>query len=174
MLSSGSLKRVVVVGCSGAGKSTFSAELARRLHLPYVERDMLGDLGSEAYQTAVAAALDKNEWVFDGPPYFVEDLVYSAAQVVVWLDYTRPLVMSRAIWRSLGRTFGPTEPGQDSWWRFRQWVTPGGPRWAWQTYSQRRQEFGKLSQRPEMATVQVVRFSRPRAARIWLTSLASQ
>jgi len=35
------VKRINVKGTSGSGKSTFAAELARRLDLPYVELDAL-------------------------------------------------------------------------------------------------------------------------------------
>lgn len=171
MHSQTSFQRIVVVGCCGAGKSTFSAALARRLCLPYVERDRLGDLGSEAYRTAVDRMLTQEEWVLDGPPYYVDGLVYPAAQIVIWLDYGKTLVLWRAIRRSLRRTFCPPESEESRWWRFRQWSAPGGPCWAWQTYSQRKQEFAALSRRPELASVQVVRFGCPAEARAWLAGL---
>ncbi len=167
---SGRLQRAVVVGCCGAGKSTFSAELARRLGVPHVERDALGELGSDAYRGAVAAIVRAERWVFDGPPYFVDDLVYPAAQSVIWLDYSRTLVLWRAVRRSLRRTFAPPEPGEKRGWRLRQWIAPGGPCFAGSVYAGRRREFRQLQHRPE-AVGKVLRFGGPAAAQAWLASL---
>ena len=162
---------VVVVGCCGAGKSTFSAELAFRLRVPYVERDALGKLGSDEYRAAVETMLKTDAWVFDGPPYFVDHLVYPAAQVVVCLDYSRSLVMKRAIRRSIKRTFARAEPSKNQSGRLRQWIAPGGPLFAWKTYAQRKQEFATLSEKTELSETQILRFNHPREARDWLASL---
>jgi hypothetical protein len=54
----------------GAGKSTFSQNLAVRLGVNYFERDSAGTLGSAAYQEAVAKIVGRSDWVFDGFPYF--------------------------------------------------------------------------------------------------------
>jgi hypothetical protein len=164
------LQRVVVVGCCGAGKTTFSAELSRRIGIPHVKRDTLGKLGSDEYQVAVAAVVGSPGWVFDGPPYFVDDLVYSNAQLVVWLDYSRPLVVWRAVRRSVRRTFDAPEPGENGWWRLRQWVIPGGPLFAWNVYAARKREFRKLEQHPAVGE-KVLRFTNPTIAGKWLSSL---
>src|SRR5436305_1650979 len=75
--------RIVVVGCSGAGKTRFSARLARRIGAQHIERDRLGPPTSDRFRSAVDAAVTGDRWVFDGPPYYVETLVYPAVQVVV-------------------------------------------------------------------------------------------
>lgn len=164
------LQRVVVIGCSGAGKSTFSALLARRLGVPHVERDALGKLGSETYRSAVADVVSADEWVFDGPPYFVDEMVYAATQRIIWLDYSRTLVLWRPIGRSLRRTFAAPESGENQLWRLRQWVAPGGPAFAYSVYAARRREFGQLQQRPELAG-KLLHFRAPSAAHAWLASL---
>ncbi len=171
MFSAERARRIVVIGCTGAGKSTFSAELAHCLSGPYIERDALGILGSENYFSAVNAMLKGNTWVFDGPPYYVDTLVYSAADLVIWLDYSRPLVLWRAIRRSMKRTLRSTKPNGNEAGRFRQWIAPGGPLWAWSTYAERRTEFGALSCRPDLSNLQVLRFTTPLKARLWLRSL---
>ena len=35
------MKRILVIGCCGAGKSTFSKELSAKLNLPLVDLDRL-------------------------------------------------------------------------------------------------------------------------------------
>jgi len=163
--------RIVVVGCPGAGKTHFSSALARRLGARHIERDRLGTLGSAEFCAAVAAAVTDDRWVFDGPPYFMETVVYPAAQVVIWLDYRRSLILARGIRRALRRTIGPLEPGQSFGDRFRQWVAPGGPRFAMAVYTQRRQESGRLQQHPELATTAILRFGTPTTAAAWLAAL---
>lgn len=109
------MKRIVVVGCAGAGKTTLSRQLAHRLQVSYVERDALGDLVSETYRSAVRAVLEGDAWVFDGPPYCVDAVVYPATETVVWLDYNRLLIMGRAIGRSARRAITRRVPGQERW-----------------------------------------------------------
>lgn len=167
-------RRVVVVGCPGAGKSTFSARLARRIDATLIVRDRLGPLGSAPYRRAVYDATAAGRWVFDGPPYYVESLVYPAVDTVIWLDYRRSLVMARAIRRSLRRTFGPLDEGQAPWSRLSQWVTAGGPRFAWSVYDERRREFGALREHPIIKEVpggkDFIRFGTPRDAARWLAA----
>ena len=160
-----------MVGCCGAGKSTFAAELALRLCVLYIERDALGKLGSDEYRAGVGAMLKTRAWVFDGPPYFVDHLVYPVAHVVVWLDYPRSLVIKRAIRRSVKRTFALSKPDKNQSGRLHQWIAPGGSLFAWKTYAQRKREFATLSENPELSETQILRFDHPQKARNWLASL---
>ena len=82
-------------GTSGSGKSTFAAELARRLDLPYVELDALhhGPNWSEPtdkeFQARVQEAMDgaHDGWVIDGNyDSKLGGLVLDAADTIVWLD----------------------------------------------------------------------------------------
>src|SRR2546425_568451 len=68
------LRRVNVKGTSGSGKSTFAAELARRLDVPYVELDALhhgpnwSEPTDEEFQERVREAMAgaPDGWVIDG------------------------------------------------------------------------------------------------------------
>lgn len=89
------MKRVNVKGTSGTGKSTFAAELSRRLVLPYVELDALhhgpnwSEPTDEEFQARVREAMDAapGGWVIDGnyEPK-LGDLVVAEADTIVWLD----------------------------------------------------------------------------------------
>src|SRR5215467_6327925 len=94
------IERVVVIGCAGSGKSTLARQLAARTGLPLVERDALGEEGSPDYLSAMAEMAARPRWILDGPPYYADDLVYAAADTVVFLDYPKSLVL----WRVLRRT----------------------------------------------------------------------
>src|SRR5215210_9572065 len=67
-------RKIVVKGTSGAGKSTFAAELACRLHLAYVELDALhhgpnwSEPTPEEFRARVSGATTAPScgWVIDG------------------------------------------------------------------------------------------------------------
>jgi hypothetical protein len=40
-------------------------------------------------------------WILDGAPYYADELVYAAADTVIFLDYPKPVVMWRVLWRTL-------------------------------------------------------------------------
>lgn len=161
------MRRAVVVGCCGAGKSALSVRLAHRWGVAHVERDALGTLGSPDYRAAVAEVLRTDSWVFDGPPYFVDTEVYAATEVVLWLDYPRALVVGRALRRALRRSLGPRPSGAGRLWWLHHWIAPGSPWFAFSVFSARRREFSQLHERPELAG-KVRRFATPQAAEAWL------
>jgi hypothetical protein len=150
-------ERVVVVGCAGSGKTTLARELAVRLDARHIERDALGDDEAPGFAALAAAAVEAagRRWVFDGAPYNAEALVYPHADALVALDYPR---------RGDGAHTSTFPP-----WR---WWAPTHPvRWAAQTHGARHAEIAALLARPEAAHTQRFRFTSPRQAATWLTSL---
>jgi len=66
------MKRILIVGNAGAGKTTFAHELALKLNLPLVHLDKIywhGEwqrLSNEEFDVLVQKELDKPEWIIDG------------------------------------------------------------------------------------------------------------
>ncbi|QCK87481.1 DNA topology modulation protein [Phreatobacter aquaticus] len=66
------MRRVLVMGCSGSGKSTFATALAARLAVPYVSLDgMFWKPGwvepdKAEFAAEVAAVTEHDSWVIDG------------------------------------------------------------------------------------------------------------
>jgi adenylate kinase family enzyme len=101
------LRRVNVKGISGSGKSTFAAELAQRLDLPYIELDALhhgpnwSEPTAEEFRAKVQEAMDAapDGWVIDGNyEGKLGTLVLDAADTIVWLDLPFR-VKARRLWR---------------------------------------------------------------------------
>jgi adenylate kinase family enzyme len=110
------MQRVVILGCSGAGKSTFARALGARLGVPVVHLDALfwepgwKEPQNEAFRARVAAALAGDAWVSDGN--YVSrtfDLRLSRADTVIFLHQPRWLCVFRILWRWL-TSFGRTRP----------------------------------------------------------------
>jgi adenylate kinase family enzyme len=108
------MQRVVILGCSGAGKSTFARALGDRLGLPVVHLDALfwqpgwREPKQEAFRAAVAAAIADDAWITDGN--YVSrtfDLRLPRADAVIFIDQPRWLCLVRILWRWL-TNFGRT------------------------------------------------------------------
>ncbi len=100
-------RRINVKGTSGTGKSTFAAELARRLGLAYVELDALhhgpnwSEPTAEEFRATVRAAMAASPegWVIDGNyDTKLGETVVAAADTIVWLDLPFPVKFCR-LWR---------------------------------------------------------------------------
>jgi len=100
------VRRVLVTGASGNGKSTLGRALAGRLGVPYTELDALhwgpswtaaNDEELRSRVETVMAASDG--WVIDGGYRgALGDLVWERADTVLWLDQPLHLIMGR-LWR---------------------------------------------------------------------------
>lgn len=66
------MKRVIVLGCPGAGKSTFSCRLAAKTGLPIYYLDMIWHrpdrsvIGADEFDRILNELLAKDEWIIDG------------------------------------------------------------------------------------------------------------
>ena len=105
-------RRITVRGSSGSGKSTFAAELARRLGVPWIELDALSHGPNwsapdpEVFRARVQEALDASPegWVIDGDyDGKLGDTVLGPADTIVWLDLPLWVSYPRMVRRTLYR-----------------------------------------------------------------------
>jgi len=173
--------RIVVTGTSGAGKTTMARAIARSFGIPHIELDAINwqagwhDLirhDPPEFFCRVQAAVQADAWVVDGNYERVRGLVWSRATHVVWLDYSRHVVMLRVIRRSLLRVLLKTELWAGNREQWRNLLRPSHPiRWAWATWAQRRRDTVERLARPEYAGLVVLRLKHPRQARAVIRSL---
>ena len=99
------MRRVLVIGISGAGKSTFTRALAARTRLPVIHLDAeFWQPGwkvtpREQWRTKVAKLVAREAWIMDGSFGATLDLRLPRADTVAWFDYPRHVCLRRAIWR---------------------------------------------------------------------------
>lgn len=104
-------KRIVVIGSSCAGKTTFASKLAATLGSKHIELDALHweanwkEADDRVFRSRVAAAVDANTWVVDGNYNKIKDLVWPLADMVIWLDPPLPVILRRFFFRSFTRCF---------------------------------------------------------------------
>src|SRR6185295_18659219 len=103
------LRRVVLIGTSGSGKSTVGERLARLLAQPFVELDELfwsagwQPKSKEAFLALVREAASGQRWVVAGNYSSARQELWSRASAVIWLNFSLAVVLRRVIARTLGR-----------------------------------------------------------------------
>jgi adenylate kinase family enzyme len=176
------LKRVVVVGTSCAGKTTFAAELARRLQVPHVELDQqywLPDWQArpkDEFRRLVRKATEAERWVVDGNYSKVRDIVWPRATSIVWLDYSFPVVFGRALRRSLRRIINRKElfSGNQETFRKTFLARESILLWVLKTYRRRRREYPELFAKPSYTHLVVHRLLKPTSASRFLGQVTAQ
>ncbi len=175
------MARVVVVGCSGAGKSTFARQLAQLLGAPHVELDALYWLPNwvprptDEFCALVAPAVSQEHWVTDGNYSAVRDLVWSRATAVIWLNYGFPTVFGRVLRRTLRRTLTHEElyTGNRESLRRSFLSRDSILWWVITTYQRRRRQYRALFGQPATVSCAHVEFRRPSEARRFLAALGA-
>jgi len=172
--------RVVVVGTSGVGKTTFAARLAAALGCRHVELDAYMhepgwvEAEPDVFRARADVATTDREWVVDGNYELARDIVWPRATTLVWLDYSRPLIMVRVIRRSVWRAVTRVELWNGNREDWRRWADPEHPiRWAWTKHPERRRKYPTLLAEPHWAHLRVHRLRRPRDARRLLRDVAT-
>ncbi|MET7571679.1 adenylate kinase [Streptomyces sp. NPDC005492] len=171
------MERILVVGATGAGKSTLARAVGERLGLPYYEMDALYYSGpgwavNEGLTEEVSQLTAAPRWIVDsiGSPE-VRDLLWEKADTVLWLDYARHVIMPRVLRRSVRRTvtrerlFGGN---RETW---KGWFSREHPAWwAWSQHAGRRSEIERRTGDPRFAPLATHRFAHPRDTAAWLAS----
>jgi adenylate kinase family enzyme len=136
-------RRVLVAGTSGSGKTTLAGRIAALLGIAQVEIDAFyhgpGWVARDDFVGDVLAFSAEPEWVTEWQYHEVRAVLAERADTLIWLDYSRSLVMRQVIVRTLRRRIG----------RQKLWNSNVEPplrtiftdpehivRWAWSTHHQ--------------------------------------
>ncbi len=175
------LKRVVVIGTSCSGKTTFAADLAEKLRCDHIELDQLHWLPNwrerpdELFRSLVGEATGQDCWVVDGNYSVVRDITWSRATAIVWLDYSFPIVFGRALWRSIRRIIAREELYAGNRESFKKTFLSRDSilLWVLTTYRRRRRDYPDLFQAPEHAHLVVRRLRTPAEAYRFLSRIST-
>jgi adenylate kinase family enzyme len=175
------LRRVGVVGSSCAGKTTFSRCLAQHLGIPHIELDALYWLPNwkprprREFLALVEEAVAQEHWVIDGNYSAVRTLVWSRATTVVWLNYTFPTVLWRALTRTVRRSLTQEElfAGNRESLRLAFLSRESILWWVITTFHQRRHQYQALFNGPAWAQLTRVEIRNSAEAERFLETLAT-
>ena len=109
------MRRVLVIGSPGAGKSTLATQLAAALEFPVHYLDLHHWMPGWRYRDAadarerVRAIVGTPEWVMDGNFAESFDLRMPRADSLIWLDYPRVTCIRRVLTRA-GKDYGTQKP----------------------------------------------------------------
>lgn len=166
-------QRVLVAGASGAGKTTLARVIASVLDLPHVELDGLfhgpGWVPRPSFDSEVRTFTSAPAWVAEWQYRSARPLLAARADLVVWLDLPRALVMRQVLRRTVVRRLRREVLWNDNveppMWRML--VDPEHVvRWAWTTYPLVAPRVVELQRRrPDLA---VVRLSDGDEVRTWV------
>lgn len=169
------VRRVLVVGMTGAGKTTAARRLSVRLAVPFHELDELA-IGPNwatpvSFVSDVQQILEEPGWVFDSYGYDqVREQMWQAADSIVWLDYTRARILGRVLRRSLSRSLRrqPVFGGNRETWR--GWFSRDHPVWwAMSQLENRRHTITALTE-AAASHATICRFHRPDQFDAWLAA----
>jgi adenylate kinase family enzyme len=172
--------RVIVLGTSGAGKSTFAKRLAAARGCPYIDLDDLHwepgwqEAADEVMVERLHAAIAPDAWCIAGNYSHLRHHHWPRATTLVWLDYSRPRVMWRVFTRTVRR------------WLLKETCCNGNREslrmsfmskdsillWAWTSYHRRKVEFDGYFQTPPYPHLELMRVRTPREAEELLARLS--
>ena len=96
------MQRAIVIGCPGAGKSTFARKLRAHTGLPLYYLDMLWhrpdrtNVSRQAFDAALSVILVTDRWIIDGNYQRTLEMRLQACDTVFFLDYPLPLCLAGA------------------------------------------------------------------------------
>ena len=102
------MHRIVILGCSGTGKSTLARKLGEKLGLPVIHLDSLFwrpgwvEAETDVFRARLIDALSSGRWVTDGN-YLTKtgDLRLGDADLILWIDQPVWLRLFRIIRRTV-------------------------------------------------------------------------
>ena len=174
-------QRIVVIGTTSSGKSTLGKLLSEELKLDFIELDALHwepnwkEAEDEVFRERVRLAIKSNTWVVAGNYRVVRDLIWTQAQIVIWLDYPLHILLWRLLWRTIQRNFSQEllwGTNRDKFWKhLKLWSEESLINWLFKTYWRRKREIPVFFTQPQYEHLQLLRFKHPRQTEKWLTSM---
>jgi len=166
------MKRIMVVGTSCSGKTTLARAIAEAAGIPHVELDALhwgpdwSQCPLDRFREAVRERVAGDCWVVDGNYAKARDIVLARATDAIWLNYSLPVILGRALHRTGRRVVLREELFGGNRETFRNgFLSPDSiPWWVLRTYQRRRREYRKLFDCWEGADLHLTELNRPEDA----------
>jgi len=146
--------KIVVIGTSGCGKSTLANSISKKLMIKDIELDSLfwkknwQQSETEEFRNRIENCIsNKSGYVIHGNYNKVRDLTWGKSNILIWLDYSRSIVMYRVIKRTFKRILTKEKLWNDNIETLRSslFAKDSIILWSWKTYRLRRSQYKNLN-----------------------------
>ena len=173
------MKRIVVVGTTGAGKSTFAGKLAEIINGDHYELDQLFWMPNwekrpkDEYAATLSEMVKAEAWVADGNSSPYRKMLWGRADTVIWLDYPFFLIFYRLLGRTIQRALTKQEVFEGCRESFRsQFLSRDSLMlWFFKTYGRRKRTYQTIFEENQYPHLKIFVFEHPREAEFFLESL---
>ena len=169
--------KILVVGTSGSGKTTLARKLSKILKIKDIELDALFwkenwvQSEQDEFREKILDAI-KNEkgYVIHGNYNKVKDLTWGNVETVIWLDYSRFIIM----WRVLKRTISRMITQEELWSGNRETFMNSFLSkdaivfWAWNTYKKRKEQYSLMLKENPFKIKEFIVSKKPKEAKALL------
>ncbi len=101
------MRRIVIIGTTGSGKTTLAVNMARLTGIPHIELDALHwnpdwvETPTESFLEKVETATNTPAWIADGNYSKARSILWQRADTLFWLDYPFHVILRRLTSRTL-------------------------------------------------------------------------
>ncbi len=163
------------MGPTGCGKTTLARLLSGRLGLRHIELDALRyepnwvEVPDAQFRARVDDQTGVDRWVVDGNYSIVQDTILARANLVLWMDYSLPVVLRRVLRRTIRRLCTGETFSNGNRETLRRVLGPRSVlRWALRSHRPRRIQYESLLAGSGNPHFRVVRLRTPAETRRWV------
>ena len=142
------MKRVMIIGCGGAGKSTLARKLGEKTGLPVVHLDQIWwapgnwqHIEKPEFDEKLALELEKPRWILDGNFNRTIEARLEACDTVIYLDYPRLVCLKNWLGRVI-KNWGHHRPDMTE--GCTEWIDPEFVKWIWNFNKNNRARYYEL------------------------------
>lgn len=173
------MERIVIIGSSSSGKTTFAKSLSEKLDIKHKELDFFywepnwTEATPENFRNRVDEFTSQSTWITDGNFGQIRDLVWARATTIIWLDYPFKIIMKQFFKRSIIRSFKKEELWNGN--RETLWNSILRPKsllvWILRTYRRNKKCFSVLMESTEYSNAKYIQLKHPKETEQFLKNI---
>ena len=176
------MKKIIVIGSSGSGKSTFAKKLANELNYKYISLDQLfwkknwTESSDSEFFDNIQKATNADQWVLDGNYSRSRHITWPHADTIIWIDLPHWRVMLQSIKRSVVRAVTGEELWEGTGNResfFRMFSKESILLFQIKSYPKAKKRYNEILNDPEYNYINFVRLKSHRESAAYLKNLNS-